>query len=120
MDAERLADRLGHILEAIDGIEGTIAGLSRETVMEHWTLRSAVERGIEIISEAARHVPSELTDAYPDVPWRKHPRSRQFPSARIRQDRTRYPLADRKRGRDPAESGGPSHARGTANTSGFG
>jgi uncharacterized protein with HEPN domain len=70
MDAERLADRLGHILEAIDGIEGTIAGLSRETVMEHWTLRSAVERGIEIISEAARHVPSELTDAYPDVPWR--------------------------------------------------
>jgi len=70
MQVERLADRLDHILEAITGIEDTIAGLSRDTVMEHWTLRSAVERGIEIISEAARHVPLELTDAYPDVPWK--------------------------------------------------
>jgi uncharacterized protein with HEPN domain len=70
MKGERVVDRLEHILEAIRGIEDTTAGLSRETVMEHWTLRSAVERGVEVISEAARHLPPELTDAHPDVPWK--------------------------------------------------
>jgi len=70
MGVERTAHRLEHILEAIRGIEDTVAGLSRDTVMEHWTLRSAVERGLEIISEATRHLPSELTDAHPEVPWR--------------------------------------------------
>ena len=70
MDVERLVHRLEHILEAINGVEDTIAGLSRDTVLGHWTLRSAVERGIEIISEASRHLPGELTEAYPDVPWK--------------------------------------------------
>jgi hypothetical protein len=70
MGVERTAHRLEHILEAIRGIEDTVAGLSRDTVMEHWTLRSAVERGLEIISEATRHLPSELTDAHPEVPWK--------------------------------------------------
>jgi uncharacterized protein with HEPN domain len=70
MEGERTGDRLEDILDAINGIEGTIAGLSQNTVMEHWTLRSAVERGIEIISEAARHLPQELIDAHPEIAWR--------------------------------------------------
>lgn len=71
MDPARAAERLRHILEAIRGIQDTTAGLSRDIVMEHWTLRSAVERGFEIISEAARHVPDELLEKRPDIPWKK-------------------------------------------------
>ena len=27
--------------------------------------------GIEIVSEASRHIPDELRDAFPDVPWKR-------------------------------------------------
>jgi uncharacterized protein with HEPN domain len=33
-------------------------------------LRSAVERQIEIIGEAARRVSSEFQEAHPEIPWR--------------------------------------------------
>jgi len=33
-------------------------------------LRDAVERGIEIISEASRHLPEDLKAEHPEVPWR--------------------------------------------------
>lgn len=69
-EAERTAERLHHILEAIDGIQDTIAGLTKEIVMEQWTLRSAIERGLEIISEASRHIPDEIAARHPEIPWR--------------------------------------------------
>ena len=33
-------------------------------------LRDAVERGIEIISEASRHLPEDLKAEHPEVSWR--------------------------------------------------
>ena len=33
-------------------------------------MRDAVERGIEVISEASRHLPEELKAQYSGVPWR--------------------------------------------------
>ncbi len=36
-----------------------------------WLWRRAIERGIEIISEAARHLPDDLKRAEPGVPWRQ-------------------------------------------------
>ena len=30
-----------------------------------------VERSIEIISEASRHIPQGLKDQYPDIPWQQ-------------------------------------------------
>ena len=33
-------------------------------------LRDAVERCLEIISEASRHVPAELKARHPEIPWR--------------------------------------------------
>ena len=34
-------------------------------------LQRGVERGIEIISEAVRHLPDELLATRPDMPWRE-------------------------------------------------
>lgn len=34
-------------------------------------LRHGVQRGIEIISEAVRHIPDELLQLSPDVPWKQ-------------------------------------------------
>jgi uncharacterized protein with HEPN domain len=36
-----------------------------------WEKRWLVERGIEIISEASRHLTDELKARRPEIPWRK-------------------------------------------------
>jgi uncharacterized protein with HEPN domain len=34
-------------------------------------MRRAVERGVEIVSEASRHIPDELKQRYPHIYWRE-------------------------------------------------
>jgi uncharacterized protein with HEPN domain len=36
-----------------------------------WRKRWLVERGVEIISEASRHLPGELKARHPQIPWPK-------------------------------------------------
>ena len=63
--------RLTDMLDAIAGIEATVAGASFADYAQSWTMRRAVERGIEIISEASRHLPDELKANYPQIYWRE-------------------------------------------------
>jgi uncharacterized protein with HEPN domain len=62
---------LAEILEAIDGIETHTAGKSLADFQRDWLLRLAVQRALEIISEASRHLPDELLNHAPDIPWKK-------------------------------------------------
>jgi uncharacterized protein with HEPN domain len=62
---------LAEILEAIEGIETHTAGKSLADFQRDWLLRLAVQRALEIISEASRHLPDELLSHAPDVPWKK-------------------------------------------------
>lgn len=64
-----LAVRLRDILDAIEGIRGSVDGLSFADYVQHWTTRRVTERGIEIISEASRHIPNDLKARFPGVPW---------------------------------------------------
>jgi len=67
---ERLVRPALHaILDAIDGIESAIGGKSLEEYASSWVLRHAIQRGIEIVSEAARRIPPELQAGRPEVPW---------------------------------------------------
>jgi len=69
--AERLPLlRVNDMLESIRGIEKAIAGKSYRDYERSWLLRSAVERGIEIISEASRHIPRDIKAAYKNVRWK--------------------------------------------------
>jgi len=61
--------RLEDIAEAIDGIEGTMAGIDFAAFSESWQKRRAVERGLEIVSEASRGLSEDIRAAHPDVPW---------------------------------------------------
>jgi uncharacterized protein with HEPN domain len=60
---------LEDIAEAVAGIEQTLAGADLESFARSWQMRRAVERGLEIISEASRRIPDEWKSARPDVPW---------------------------------------------------
>ena len=65
----RIRPALHAILEAIDGIENAVRGKTREDFAADWLLRHGVQRGIEIISEAARRIPPALQATQPQVPW---------------------------------------------------
>ena len=63
--------RLDDMRDAIAAIESDVRGLSLDDYRADRRLRWRVERGIEIVSEASRHVPDELEAKYPGEPWRK-------------------------------------------------
>jgi uncharacterized protein with HEPN domain len=63
------AERLQHVLEAIEDIEVRTNGLSLEAFNQDRFLRLGIERCLEIISEASRHIPGELKAAHPEIPW---------------------------------------------------
>jgi len=47
-----------------------VTGKTSEQYLSDRMLRSAVERQIEIIGEAARHVSRAFQEAHPEIPWR--------------------------------------------------
>lgn len=69
--ADRTERRLRDILDAIEQIERMLAEKTLEDLNGDRYLRAAYERFLEILSEASRHVPPDLKDAFPDIPWRR-------------------------------------------------
>jgi uncharacterized protein with HEPN domain len=67
---ERLVRPALHsILEAIDGIETATLGKTIDDYAASRLLRHGIQRGIEIISGAARRIPDELQNSQPQIPW---------------------------------------------------
>lgn len=63
--------RLTDIVEAIELIRSELAGATFQSFEADRRKRWLVERGIEIISEASRHLNDELKARYPEIPWSK-------------------------------------------------
>lgn len=61
--------RLEDMLEAIDGCVELVRGKSFEDYQRNFGLRRAVERCVEIVSEASRHLPEALKDKHPESNW---------------------------------------------------
>ena len=61
--------RLRHIEFHISGVLETIDDISFEQFVSVYHLERTAERGISIISEAAKLLPPELRANYPDMPW---------------------------------------------------
>jgi len=63
----------GYLWDMLDAAEAVLDFVRDKTPKDYLAdrmLRGAVERHIEIIGEAARHVSAELKQAYPEIPWR--------------------------------------------------
>lgn len=63
--------RLTDIVEAIELIRSEMAGVTLEAFEPDRRKRWLVERGIEIISEASRHLGDALKARHPEIPWPK-------------------------------------------------
>ena len=62
-------NRLQHMLFHIKGVEAMMPGMTFERFRREYQVERAVERALEVISEAAKTLPPELTARYPGVEW---------------------------------------------------
>ena len=62
--------RVDDMIECIGKVERYIAGIDFESFSADERTVDAVIRNVEIIGEAARYVPAEIQERYPQVPWR--------------------------------------------------
>ena len=71
MKARSLILRLTDVIEAIERIRGVLGEMTLEAFEADWEKQWLVERGVEIISEASRHLTDELKAHHPSIPWQK-------------------------------------------------
>ena len=64
-----LADRVWHILVAIQDIERALSNKTYDEFVADRLLRAAVERLVEIVCEATRRIPDELKCTEPAIDW---------------------------------------------------
>jgi uncharacterized protein with HEPN domain len=64
-----LADRLEHILTAIDTIQTALADKTLDDIAKNLMLRLAVERSFEIMCEASRRIPDDVKAQHPEIDW---------------------------------------------------
>lgn len=64
-----VAHVLHDILETIDRVQEITAEKTLNDFSASWQLRFIVQRAIEIISEASRAIPEDLTAERPEIPW---------------------------------------------------
>jgi uncharacterized protein with HEPN domain len=62
---------LKDILGAIESTERFIAGMDLEAFQTDDKTASAVMRKLEIIGEAVKHIPDEIRQKHPQVPWKE-------------------------------------------------
>lgn len=71
MPPRSILPRLDDIIEAIERVQSVLAKTTLDRFETEWQAQWLVVRGIEIISEASRHLPDTLKDRHPHIPWRK-------------------------------------------------
>lgn len=66
-----IAERLEHISTAIRNIRQFTTGHTRESFERDLAIRLAVERLLEVISEASRYIPSAAKSTEQHIDWRR-------------------------------------------------
>ena len=62
---------LQDIFESISHIQRFLEGVSEDEFYKNVEKQDAVLRRLEIIGEAVKHLPDEIREDHPDVPWRQ-------------------------------------------------
>jgi uncharacterized protein with HEPN domain len=56
------------IVDAIARVRGLLGDMSLEAFKADWEKQWAIERGVEIISEASRRLPADIKARHPEIP----------------------------------------------------
>ena len=71
MAGRSLVPRLTDMVQACERIRLLLRDVPPDLFESDWQTQWIVERGIEIISEASRHLTDELKARHPSIPWVK-------------------------------------------------
>ena len=72
MSAQRLySDYIRDMIEYAEKAERFVQGVQFDDFANDEEKILAVTRALEIIGEAAAHIPKHIRDKYPQIPWRK-------------------------------------------------
>ena len=69
--ARPLATIVEEMLDYIGQAHEYTAGMTKQQFQYDGKTLRAIERCLEVISEASRHIPQEIKDKYPQIEWRK-------------------------------------------------
>lgn len=69
-DDGRVALRIFHIREEIAFLRQLLEGTTAMRAVENPLHRRAIERSLQILSEAVRHLPLSMTERFPMIEWR--------------------------------------------------
>lgn len=67
----RTTFRLQDIIDAIDQIDNLLENKGYPDLVADKVAKAAFERFLEILSEAARHIPADMKAKRPDIHWRR-------------------------------------------------
>jgi len=70
MRKREFEDYIQDILDSANAIEEFVKGVEFEDFVRDRKISFAVTRAIEIIGEAAKHIPKLIIDKYPEIPWK--------------------------------------------------
>lgn len=71
MTERTVSDYLHDILNTIESCERFIEGMDFDQFVSDEKTTFAVRHALEIIGEAVKHIPEEIKQEYPSIPWRK-------------------------------------------------
>ena len=60
---------LRDIMDWMEHAQSFVDDTDRREFVDDLKTRSAVERAVEIIGEASKHIPDDIRRQFPDVPW---------------------------------------------------
>lgn len=65
-----IVERLRDMQHEISFVVQATTGKTKELFLGDETLKRAVARSLEVVGEAAKHVPADFRAQHPEVPWR--------------------------------------------------
>ena len=69
-EREEFLDYIEDMLDAMDKATELIQGVEFAEFKTNYRINFAVIRALEIVGEAAKHVPETIRSQYPQIPWR--------------------------------------------------
>jgi len=71
MPGRSVSLRLDDMIEAAERVRAAVSDVSLDELEADWQRQWLIQRGIEIISEASRHLPEDVKARHPGIPWVK-------------------------------------------------